>query len=70
MFGAEALIRSVMSNGLERTDIRLGGVMVFIAKVAPDSAYLMQKPNGSFIGLDHVLGTAGSRSIDAVCARN
>ena len=63
MFGAE-VIRSVMSNGIERTDMRLGGVMVFIAKVAPD-AYLMQKPSGSFVGLDH-LGLR-VRNIDAVC---
>ena len=32
MFGAE-VIRSVMSNGIERTDIRLAGVNHFIAKV-------------------------------------
>ena len=63
MFGAE-VIKSVMSNGLERTDIRLGGVMMFIAKVPPD-AYLMQKPNGSFVGLDH-LGLRVN-NIDAVC---
>jgi catechol 2,3-dioxygenase-like lactoylglutathione lyase family enzyme len=63
MFGAE-VIHSVMSNGIERTDMRLGGVMMFIAKVPPD-AYLMQKPNGAFVGLDH-LGLR-VRNIDAVC---
>src|SRR5207302_7462742 len=31
MFGAE-VIKSVMSNGVERTDMRLGGVMLFIAQ--------------------------------------
>jgi lactoylglutathione lyase len=63
MFGAE-VIRSVMSNGIERTDMRLGGVMIFIAKVPPD-AYLMQKPNSAFVGLDH-LGLR-VKNIDAVC---
>src|SRR5580698_10983726 len=47
MFGAE-VIRSVMSNGIERTDIRLGGIAVFIAKV-PDSAELAEKPENSFV---------------------
>ena len=63
MFGAE-VINSVMSNGIERTDIRLGGVAVFIAKV-PDSAALSEKPENSFVGLDHI----GLRvnNIDAVC---
>ena len=64
MFGAE-VIRSVMSNGIERTDIRLGGVAVFIAKV-PDSAELAEKPENSFVGLDH-LGLRVN-DIDAVCA--
>jgi lactoylglutathione lyase len=64
MFGAE-VIRSVMSNGVERTDIRLGGVAVFIAKV-PDSAELAEKPENSFVGLDH-LGLRVN-DIDAVCA--
>jgi lactoylglutathione lyase len=64
MFGAE-VIRSVMSNGIERTDIRLGGVAVFIAKV-PDSAELPERPENSFVGLDH-LGLRVN-DIDAVCA--
>jgi lactoylglutathione lyase len=64
MFGAE-VIRSVMSNGVERTDIRLGGVAVFIAKV-PDSAELAEKSENSFVGLDH-LGLRVN-DIDAVCA--
>jgi catechol 2,3-dioxygenase-like lactoylglutathione lyase family enzyme len=64
MFGAE-VIRSVMSNGIERTDMRLGGVAVFIAKV-PEDAALAEKPDGSFVGLDHI----GLRvnDIDKVCA--
>ena len=64
MFGAE-IIKSVMSNGIERTDIRLAGVNHFIAKV-PDSAELAQKPEHSFVGLDHI----GLRvnNIDDVCA--
>jgi catechol 2,3-dioxygenase-like lactoylglutathione lyase family enzyme len=52
MFGAE-VIKSVMSNGIERTDMRLGGVMVFIAK-APDEAGLAEKPEGTYVGLDHL----------------
>ena len=64
MFGAQ-VIKSVMSNGLERTDINLGGVMFFIAQVPPD-ADLAQKPEGSFVGLDH-MGLRVS-NIDAVCA--
>jgi len=63
MFGAE-LIRSVMSNGIERTDIKLGGVNVFIAKVPPE-ADLSEKPEGSYVGLDH-LGLR-VKNIDAVC---
>ncbi len=31
MFGAK-VIKTVMSNGVERTDMNLGGVMVFIAQ--------------------------------------
>jgi catechol 2,3-dioxygenase-like lactoylglutathione lyase family enzyme len=64
MFGAE-VIRSVMSNGIERTDMRLGGVAIFIAKV-PDDAALAEKPDHSFVGLDHI----GLRvnDIDRVCA--
>jgi lactoylglutathione lyase len=52
MFGAE-VIKSVMSNGIGRTDMRLGGVMMFIAKVAED-APLADKEEGSFVGLDHI----------------
>lgn len=64
MFGAE-VVKSVMSNGIERTDIKLGGVNHFIAKVA-DDAPLSEKEDGSFVGLDHI----GLRvnDIDAVCA--
>ena len=64
MFGAE-VVKSVMSNGVERTDIKLGGVNHFIAKV-PDDAPLAEKHDGSFVGLDHI----GLRvnNIDAVCA--
>lgn len=64
MFGAE-IIKSIMSNGLPRTDIRLGGQMFFIAQVPPD-AELAKKPEGSFVGLDH-LGLRVN-DIDAVCA--
>ena len=63
MFGAE-IIKSVMSNGIERTDMNLGGVMVFIAQVSSD-ANLSEKPEGSFVGLDH-LGLR-VRGIDRVC---
>ncbi|HTW52732.1 MAG TPA: VOC family protein, partial [Stellaceae bacterium] len=42
MFGAE-IVRSVMTSGIERTDIKLAGVNHFIAKV-PDSAELAEKP--------------------------
>jgi lactoylglutathione lyase len=63
MFGAE-VIHAVMSNGIERTDMKLGGVNHFIAKV-PDDASLAEKEEGSFVGLDHI----GLRvhNIDAVC---
>ena len=63
MFGAK-IVKSVMSNGIERTDIELGGVMVFIAQTPPD-APLAEKPEGSFVGLDH-LGLR-VKNIDAVC---
>src|SRR5436305_1907360 len=62
MFGAK-VIRSVMSNGIERTDMNLGGVMVFIAQV-PTDAGLAEKQEGSFVGLDH-LGLR-VKNIDAV----
>jgi catechol 2,3-dioxygenase-like lactoylglutathione lyase family enzyme len=63
MFGAK-IIKSVMSNGIERTDMKLGGVMFFIAQVPADSD-LAEKPEGSFVGLDH-LGLR-VRNIDRVC---
>ncbi|MBV8492029.1 MAG: VOC family protein [Alphaproteobacteria bacterium] len=63
MFGAK-IIKSVMSNGIERTDMNLGGVMVFIAQVPPE-ADLARKPEGSYVGLDH-LGLR-VRDIDRVC---
>ncbi|MBV9554663.1 MAG: VOC family protein [Alphaproteobacteria bacterium] len=64
MFGAE-IVHSVMSNGIERTDIKLAGVNHFIAKV-PDSAALAERPENSFVGLDHI-GLRVS-NIDRVCA--
>ena len=64
MFGAE-IIKSVMSNGLPRTDMKLGGVMFFIAQV-PQGAPLSEKPEGSFVGLDHM--GLRVRNIDAVVA--
>jgi len=64
MFGAE-IIKSIQSDGRPRVDMKLGGVMMFIAKVEPDSA-LADKPAGSYVGLDH-LGLR-VRDIDAVCA--
>lgn len=64
MFGA-TVIKSVMSNGIERTDMNLGGVMVFIAQTPPDSE-LSDKPEGRYVGLDH-LGLRVS-NIDAVVA--
>ena len=64
MCGAK-LIKSVMSNGIERTDMELGGVSVFIAQ-APSDAELSDRPEGSYVGLDH-LGLR-VRNIDSVCA--
>ena len=64
MFGAK-IVKSVMSNGLPRTDIELGGVMMFIAQVPTDAA-LNEKPDGSYVGLDH-LGLRVN-NIDGVCA--
>lgn len=64
MFGAE-VIKSVQSDGRERVDMKLGGVMMFIAKVEPDQM-LAQKPGNSYVGLDH-LGLR-VRNIDTVCA--
>jgi catechol 2,3-dioxygenase-like lactoylglutathione lyase family enzyme len=63
MFGAE-IIKSVMSNGLARTDMKLGGVMFFIAQVAADAG-LAEKPEGSFVGLDHM--GLRVKNIDLVC---
>jgi catechol 2,3-dioxygenase-like lactoylglutathione lyase family enzyme len=63
MFGAE-IIKSVMSNGIPRTDMKLGGVTFFIAQVAAD-ANLAQKPEGSFVGLDHM--GLRVKNIDLVC---
>jgi catechol 2,3-dioxygenase-like lactoylglutathione lyase family enzyme len=63
MFGAE-VIKSIQSDGRERVDMKLGGVMMFIAKVDPD-ADLAEKPAGSYVGLDH-LGLR-VRGIDRVC---
>ena len=64
MFGAE-IVKSIQSDGRPRVDMRLGGVMMFIAKVEPDAA-LAEKPSGSYVGLDH-LGLR-VRNIDAVVA--
>ncbi len=64
MFGA-TVIKSVMSNGLPRTDMNLGGVMFFIAQVPRDAA-LSGKAEGSYVGLDHM--GLRVRNIDAVCA--
>jgi lactoylglutathione lyase len=63
MFGAE-IIKSVQSDGRERVDMRLGGVMMFIAKVEPEQT-LAATSGGSYVGLDHL----GLRvcNIDAVC---
>jgi lactoylglutathione lyase len=63
MFGAK-VIKSVMSNGIERTDMELGGVAIFIAQVPQDAA-LSDNVEGSFVGLDH-LGLR-VKNIDAVC---
>ena len=63
MFGAE-IIKSIQSDGRERVDMSLGGVMMFIAKVDPDAS-LYEKPAGSYVGLDH-LGLR-VRDIDRVC---
>jgi lactoylglutathione lyase len=63
MFGAE-IIKSVMSNGLPRTDVKIGGVMFFIAQVPADAA-IAEKPEGSFVGLDHM--GLRVREIDRVC---
>lgn len=64
MFGAE-IIKSVQSDGRERVDMKLGGVMMFIARTEPEQS-LAQKPGNSFVGLDH-LGLR-VRDIDRVAA--
>ena len=61
---APEIIKSVQSDGRERVDMDLGGVMMFIAKVEPDQT-LARKPGHSYVGLDH-LGLR-VRDIDAVC---
>jgi len=63
MFGAE-IIKSVQSDGRERVDMNLGGVMMFIAKVEADQT-LVGKQDNSYVGLDH-LGLR-VRDIDDVC---
>ena len=64
MFGAE-VIKSMQSDGRERVDMKLGGVMMFIAKTEPEQT-LARKPDSSFVGLDH-LGLR-VRDIDRVAA--
>jgi lactoylglutathione lyase len=64
MFGAE-VIKSIQSDGRERVDMKLGGVMMFIAQV-PAEAALAEKPEGSFVGLDHM--GLRVRDIDTVVA--
>jgi lactoylglutathione lyase len=63
MFGAE-IIKSIQSDGRERVDMKLGGVMMFIAKVEPDQT-LAGKPGNSYVGLDHI--GLRVRRIHAVC---
>ena len=65
MFGAK-VIKSVMSNGIERTDMEVGGVAIFIAQV-PEDAPLSEKPEHSFVGLDH-LGLR-VKNIDVACRK-
>lgn len=64
MFGAE-IIKSVQSDGRERVDMRLGGVMMFIAQVPPETD-LAERQDGTYVGLDNI----GLRvnDIDAVVA--
>ena len=64
MFGAQ-IIKSVMSNGLERTDINFGGVMFFIAQVPADAALSTEARGQLRRARSH-----GPRvsNIDAVCA--
>ena len=51
MFGAE-IVRSVQSDGKPRLDLKLGGVAVFIAQVAPDK--VGQPPEPPYLGLEHI----------------
>ena len=51
MFGAE-VIRSVQSDGRSRVDMKLGGVMFFIAKVEPKDA--APPPEPPYMGLEHI----------------
>ncbi len=51
MFGAE-IIRSVQSDGQPRLDLKLGGVMVFIARAAPGAA--SEPPRAPHLGLEHI----------------
>jgi lactoylglutathione lyase len=63
MFGAE-IIRSVQSDGRPRIDIRLGGIMVFIALAEGGTA--AAPPRAPHLGLEHIgLRVAG---IDRVVA--
>lgn len=64
MFGAE-VIKSVQSDGRERVDMRLGGVMMFIAQVPPEND-LAERQDGTFVGLDHI--GLRVKNIDAVVA--
>ena len=58
MFGAE-IIKSVQSDGRERVDMNLGGVMMFIAKVEPDQT-LARKARQQLCGA-RPFGAAGAR---------
>jgi lactoylglutathione lyase len=63
MFGAE-IIRSVQSDGRPRIDMRLGGVMVFIARA--EAGATSEPPRAPHLGLEHIgLRVAG---IDRVVA--
>ena len=51
MFGAE-IIRSVQSDGRPRLDMNLGGLTVFIARMAPEEA--APPPQPPYLGLEHL----------------